>query len=258
MTGSVPRPVISVITATRNVESTIAGLYESLVRQSYKEFEWVVMDGASIDSTPSLLRTMAEVSPWVKFQSKVDFGIYDALNRGIAIASGLYYVVAGADDEFGEDALSQFAMTAKETAADVVLAKVSRSGRIIGGFHPNRAWIGHSKAFLGSHSVGMLFKRELHDRFGRYSPRFPMLADGYFLKLLLRSGKVYFADAGFVAGFFSNAGVSSVSKLQTLTETFQIQMLTERTPLLQTAMFIGKLLYRLPSVLRELSKPESK
>ena len=82
--------------------------------------------------------------------------------------------------------------------------------------------------------------------------RFRLLADGYFLKLLLNSGKVKFVEARFVAGTFAVGGVSSVGKLQTLVETWQIQMLTERFRLVQTALFMGKIIARYPSVLREL------
>ena len=250
--GSVSSPRISVITATRNAAATISALHESLARQTYRNFEWVVADGVSSDSTVDLLRNFAAHSPWMRFFSEPDFGIYHALNKAIARAAGEYYVVAGADDLLDENALSKYVEFAGGGAADVVLARVVRDGRVIGGFHPRKAWIGTARVFAGSHSVGMLIRTALHGRFGFYSRRFPLLADVYFLKVLLRSGLVRFVDADFVAGTFAEGGLTTVNKLQILAENWQIQMLTERSPLLQTALFLGKVATRYGAVRKEL------
>ena len=248
------KPRISVITATRNVEATIAQLHASLAAQTYRNFEWVVVDGVSTDSTVTLLRRFAADSPWLRYLSEPDFGLYDALNKAIRMATGDYYVVAGADDVFAADALSNYAEWSLRGDPDVVLAAVMKQGRLAHGFHPERAWIGHPKAFLGSHSVGMLFKTALHGRFGFYSKRFPLLADGYFLKTLLRSGAVRFVQADFVAGTFGEGGLTGTNKLQILAETWQIQMLTERFPLLQVLLFLGKIMMRYPALKMELRK----
>jgi glycosyltransferase involved in cell wall biosynthesis len=251
------RPLISVITATRNVERTIGCLYESLKRQTFRGFEWMIMDGNSADGTLGLLRKYSAESPWVRFLSNDDFGVYDALNKGIAAARGGYYVVAGADDVFDDSALAHYAEAAQKSGADVVLARVLRAGKVIGGFHPRRAWIGHSKAFPVSHSVGMLFGKHLHESIGWYSKTFPLLADGYFLKLLLNAN-AKFCDANFLAGTFAADGMSSVNKIQTLVETWHIQMLTERLRFFQTCLFLGKLIYKYPAVARELARSSAR
>jgi glycosyltransferase involved in cell wall biosynthesis len=252
MTPSPQAPKISVITATRNAEATLPLLYESLVRQTYSNFEWIVVDGLSRDRTVSLLEGYCTAHRWIRFVSQSDFGVYDAINRGLAMASGEYYVVAGADDTFDAGALAKYAQVVEATSAEVVLAEVIRAGKRMGGFRPQFAWISHAKAFRVSHSVGMLFKKDLHERFGYYSGRFPLLADGYFLGLLLRSGQVNFTDADFTAGTFGTNGMSSGNKLQTLAESFQIQMLTARHPRLQLLLFLGKVLVRHRGVLREI------
>jgi glycosyltransferase involved in cell wall biosynthesis len=252
MTNLATPPIISVITATKNVGDTIGDLYDSLKRQSYERFEWIIVDGESKDSTLEHLRRFSTESSWIKLVSEQDCGIYDAINKGIRSATGQYYVVAGADDRFDDQALKHYSDAAERSNADVILAKVVRAGTVIGGFRPRRAWLGHSKAFRGSHSVGMLFRRNLHATYGMYSARFRLLADGYFLKLLLKAKPVRFEDCDFVAGKFAHYGVSSSSKLQTLVETWQIQMMTERFRLIQTLIFFAKVVVRYPSVIREL------
>jgi glycosyltransferase involved in cell wall biosynthesis len=246
-------PLISVITATRNVAGVIPALYESLSRQTYPNFEWVVADGASSDATVGLLQEFSARSPWLRFSSEPDFGVYHALNKAIAASRGQYYVVAGADDVLDEKGLSQF-VAAAAGGADVVMARVLRNGKVTGGFHPHKAWIGTARVFASSHSVGTLFRTDLHQRFGFYSARFPLLADVFFLKTLLRSGKVRFATADFVAGTFAEGGLTTVNQLQILAENWQIQMLTEPNPLLQTLLFVGKVITRSAAVARELRR----
>jgi glycosyltransferase involved in cell wall biosynthesis len=210
------------------------------------------MDGASEDGTRELLEEMAGRSSWLRMRSEPDTGFYHALNKGLAMARGKYYVVAGADDVFFPDCLASFARIATASDVDVVMARVEKDGHTIGGFHPRRAWLGHASAFRGSHSIGMLLRTALHGRFGAYSMRFPLLADAYFLKQLLNARDIVFQASDFVAGRFGHEGMTSVRKLQTLVEGWQIQMLTERSGAVQTALFLGKLLVRYPAVHAEL------
>lgn len=246
------KPKISVITASRNAATKLAALYESLVEQTYSEFEWVVADGLSNDGTVDLLHQFSCRSPWVRFVSEPDGGIYHAINKAVQLAEGDYYVVAGADDAFANDALAKYAELTSSSDADVVFARVRNGSRVIGGFHPHRAWIGPSRIFRSSHSVGTLFRRNLHDRFGQYSNKFPLLADVYFLKMLFLSRSLRFVDANFIAGTFGDGGATAVSQLQLLAENWQIQMLTEPRPLAQTALFFAKVLVRFPAVARQL------
>lgn len=253
MTAGATGPLVSVVTATRNVAAVLPALYESLGRQSYANFEWVVADGASSDATVGLLQEFAARSPWLRFSSEPDFGVYHALNKAIAASRGQYYVVAGADDVLDEEALSRYAAAAAG-GADVVMALVRRNGKLVGGFHPRRAWIGTARVFASSHSVGTLIRTDLHQRFGFYSARFPLLADVFFLKTLLCSGTVRFASVDFVAGTFAEGGLTTVNQLQILAENWQIQMLTEPHPLLQTLLFCGKVVTRSAALASELRR----
>jgi glycosyltransferase involved in cell wall biosynthesis len=246
------KPRISVITASLNAAGRIGDLYDSLAGQTDPDFEWVIADALSSDGTADMLATWAAHCPWLKFVSEPDGGIYQAINKAIARAAGDYYVVAGADDRFEKEALANYAALAERERADVVFARVHRGDQIIGGFQPRKAWIGPSRVFPSSHSVGTLFRRDLHRRFGWYSSRFPLLADVYFLKTLLRSGGVRFLTADFIAGTFAEGGATTVNQLQLLTENWQVQMLTEPYPILQTALFLGKILTRFPAVSAEL------
>ena len=87
---------ISVITATFNSDKKLPVLIQSLQKQTDKKFEWIVVDGGSKDRTLDLLKEINDLD--YKFISESDFGIYDALNKGIMKASGDFYLVIGSDD----------------------------------------------------------------------------------------------------------------------------------------------------------------
>lgn len=245
---------ISVLTATYNSYPSIKDLAMSIRIQKDELFEWIIVDGGSNDGTVEFLQSFSdEYLGKVQYISEPDFGVYDALNKAIGLAEGEYYIVIGADDIFEKKGIKSFhsAIEAKPNH-DVYLSYVLKDGIRKGGFHKENSWLGHQHVFLGSHSVGMLIKKQLHEDFGLYSNRFPLLADGYFLKKLLKSKNVSFVQLDFTSGSFSTEGISNQGKIQSLAETWQIQLLTEKNILLQTVLFLMKLLLRYAYVKDEL------
>lgn len=96
--------IISVITATYNSAATIGALIAALEAQTDADFEWVLVDGGSCDHTVSLAQEAALQRKAII--SEPDFGIYDALNKGVRRASGEYYLVLGADDTWAREAVA--------------------------------------------------------------------------------------------------------------------------------------------------------
>lgn len=101
-------PKISVITATFNSAQTIQSTLESLKQQSYSHFEHVVVDGLSTDSTLQLIQKLGVGGAVI--DSRSDQGIYDALNRGIGLASGDVIGFLHSDDFYPDsDVLAKIA-----------------------------------------------------------------------------------------------------------------------------------------------------
>jgi glycosyltransferase involved in cell wall biosynthesis len=89
-------PLISIITATFNAAEQLPHTLASLRAQTFRNFEWIVIDGGSTDGTPALLRDAQDMlSYWV---SEPDSGIYDAWNKGCARARGEWLMFLGAGD----------------------------------------------------------------------------------------------------------------------------------------------------------------
>ncbi len=245
------RPPISVITATFNAADQLPGLIDSLRAQSDRDFEWVVVDGASTDATIDLLKASGDiVSNWI---SEPDFGIYDALNNAIRLSTGEYYLVLGADDRLLPDAIAQYRSHATQSGADLVTASIILDGRVSAG-KLGRSWWNGMFAYVSGHSVGTLIRRSLHDRFGYYSRRFPVAADMYFIKTACMSPDIRVHEADFVAGEHGKAGVSSVDKAATFCDCFRVQLETERWKLPQIIIFIAKVIWRVGDLLKPSHK----
>ncbi|MBO6244542.1 MAG: glycosyltransferase [Clostridia bacterium] len=86
---------ISIIMATYNSEKTIEQALNSILSQIYKNIELIIVDGASTDGTIAILE---KYSNKLKFISEPDRGLYDALNKGVNMASGDYVEIIGSDD----------------------------------------------------------------------------------------------------------------------------------------------------------------
>ncbi len=239
---------ISVICATLNCANDLSRLINSLREQTDTSFEFLVMDGGSTDGTWDLIASNRDIV--TSAFSESDHGLYDALNKGIRLSSGEFYLVVGADDILHPTAIASFKQTIRASLADVIIAAVavSSGGKIRRGFRRRNAWLGHA-AMVTSHSVGMLFKKSLHDRFGYYSLRYPTVADGLFIKQVCTAADVNVVAADFVAGEFGVRGLSNRNLGQVLCESWQIQLDTGENPLIQFLLFQYRLLRFLPKLI---------
>ena len=99
---------LSIITATYNSERTLRDTMESILSQTFQNFEYIIVDGASKDATLDIIR---EYEP--RFQGKMryvsepDKGIYDAMNKGFAMATGDVIGILNSDDFFTSDDVLQ-------------------------------------------------------------------------------------------------------------------------------------------------------
>lgn len=92
-------PLISIITITYNAANTIARTMESVKAQTCTDYEHIIIDGASADSTLSIIRQYGPDNRQ-KILSEPDDGLYDAMNKGLARAKGKYVMFLNAGDKF--------------------------------------------------------------------------------------------------------------------------------------------------------------
>jgi len=88
----------SVVTITYNNLEGLLKTSESVLAQTFEDFEWIIIDGGSSDGTVQFLRTFDR--PKISWLSEKDSGIYDAMNKGIKLSNGEYCIFMNAGDSF--------------------------------------------------------------------------------------------------------------------------------------------------------------
>lgn len=126
----IEHPKISIITPTFNSEGTIRATIESVLQQDYNHWEHIIYDGQSTDNTVSIIKVYSHI----KFVSEPDGGVYDAMNKGIKVATGDYLFFMGGDDVFYENStLSQLAESCDGFDFVYGDVKFKKSGQIYSG-----------------------------------------------------------------------------------------------------------------------------
>ncbi len=187
---------ISIITAVCNNHTEIKNAIGSVLSQTYPGIEYIIVDGASTDGTKGIIESYGnKVS---KYIYEKDNGIYDALNKGISIATGDVIGILHSDDIFeNKDVISQVAQTFEKYDADGVygdLIYVSKDSpeKII------RFWKSApfkismiEKGWMPPHTT-LFLKRNLFEKFGNYNTRFKIAADYDFMLRILNKPELKF------------------------------------------------------------------
>lgn len=185
-------PLITIITSTYNAVAHLQDAIKSIREQSFRRFEWIIIDGASTDGTLKILHDNEDViDRWI---SEPDRGIYDAWNKGLALAHGEWILFMGADDELAAPDVLQLAAQKLGNLDDGVhwaygnVRQFGTNGRsqLLG-----EPWAEARKNFTSGMSVphqGVFHRRSLFDRCGWFNPAYRIAGDYALLLRAFRSG----------------------------------------------------------------------
>lgn len=110
---------VSIVTVCFNSGSTIQDTIESVLRQTYSNIEYIIVDGASTDNTMQIVSRYS--TRIAKIISEPDKGIYDAMNKGISLATGDVVGILNSDDFYSyADAVSDIANVFARSSSDIV------------------------------------------------------------------------------------------------------------------------------------------
>lgn len=178
----------SIITVCYNSANTIEETIESVLFQKDIEFEYIIIDGKSIDGTVEIIKKYSNYSNIIKWISETDIGVYDAMNKGIRLATGDIIGIINSDDYFITDKalkkIEECFISGKNI--DSVYADINYIDKIV----PNkivRKWIsGERKPFnTGWHPAHPAFyvKKSVYVKFGLFDLKYKLAAD---FELMLR------------------------------------------------------------------------
>jgi glycosyltransferase involved in cell wall biosynthesis len=197
------KPIFSVITVVRNGAETIPHTIESVFIQDFSNFEYILVDGLSTDGTREYVSKIS--SSRLKFVSERDHGIYDAMNKGIALSSGEWITLINADDALIPNVLTDVSKIIHENPDVEIIYGGLRdmdSNEVIQGIShlelPYRM-IFHPGAFV---------KKSLYEKIGMFDTTYKVAGD-YDFMLRAYNSKANFFDAGFPLALYRGAGYSS-------------------------------------------------
>jgi glycosyltransferase involved in cell wall biosynthesis len=171
---------ISIITVSYNSAKTIETTFMSVLQQTYSNIEYIVIDGGSTDNTLKIAKKYCEII--TVLVSEQDNGLYDAMNKGISLATGDVIGLINSDDLFCDpDALNKVAKVFKKNKnldsvyADLFYVSQRDINKI------SRRWVsGIQRKFkYGWHPAHPTFyiKKSIYDRFGLFDLSFKLAAD---------------------------------------------------------------------------------
>ena len=214
---------ISIITVTKNSENFLEECILSLDKQSYRNYEHIIIDGCSTDNTINIIKKYKnKIAYWV---SEKDEGLYDAMNKGIRKCSGDIIGILNSDDIYYPQALSivskYFNLNKK---LDFLFGSVNKY-KLLHGYNPKK--IKWSFGFYTSHSVGFFIKKKSQLKVGLYNLKYKYSSDyDLFYRMI-----VHFKLKGMatkkeeILGKFRSGGISSrLSYIKYLKENTKIRI----------------------------------
>ena len=176
---------VSIITVTYNSAEYLADCINSVMRQDYDNIEHIIVDGKSTDGTLEVIRNFqGNIAKWM---SETDRGMYDAINKGIKIATGDIIGILNSDDMFAsEDVISEIVNCFQEFQLDAVYgdlvyvqkANTNKVVRLWKGFSYKRYRFNYG--WMPAHPT-FYIRRELIDKFGGYESHYFTAADYEFM-----------------------------------------------------------------------------
>jgi len=198
---------LSIITICYN-EPNLEATCQSIINQTWQDFEWIVIDGGSNPETQAVWDKYKDRIN--KFISEKDKGIYNAMNKGIKLATGKYLNFMNAGDSFYDNQVLRDTFESKKQTADVLYGDYSYSKgtkyQTICKFPPKILKYFWTKAILNHQST--FIKRKLFKKYGLYDEHLKILAD-YDIFLRFYTNNATFEHINRIIALFGYTGISS-------------------------------------------------
>jgi glycosyltransferase involved in cell wall biosynthesis len=218
---------VSIITVVRDNQGTIKNAIDSVLNQTYKNIEYIIIDGASTDGTVEIIQSFE--SKITKFISEPDKGLYDAMNKGINLATGDVVGILNSDDFYiDEFVIEKVVKEFKEKQVDSVYADLvyvnpedlDKTIRYYdsSNFNPKKFAYGWTPA----HPT-FFVKKEAYKKYGLFRTDLKIAADFDILARLLFIHKISYSymrevlvkmRIGGVSTSFSSIWINNIEQLQ--------------------------------------------
>lgn len=213
------KPYFSIITVCYNSAKTIERTIKSVLDQPCDSWEYIIVDGKSTDNTLEIVNAYAKKENRIRVISEPDYGIYDAMNKGIEMAQGTLIGMVNSDDYYEKDALQSIQEAYKGSDYEIVYGMQrnwSADGRIMSiifNHHDfmEQTMICHPTCFI---------TKKLYAEIGMYSLQYKSSSDYDFMIRMHRDNRVVFTPVYKIISNFAYGGMSD--SVEAHLETFKI------------------------------------
>lgn len=213
------KPYFSIITVCYNSAKTIERTIKSVLDQPCDRWEYIIVDGKSTDNTLEIVNAYAKKENRIRVISEPDYGIYDAMNKGIEMAQGTLIGMVNSDDYYEKDALQSIQEAYKGSDYEIVYGMQrnwSADGRIMSiifNHHDfmEQTMICHPTCFI---------TKKLYAEIGMYSLQYKSSSDYDFMIRMHRDNRVVFTPVYKIISNFAYGGMSD--SVEAHLETFKI------------------------------------
>lgn len=247
------KPLITYITVVYNRRNTIERCTNSIWNQMYDNIEYIIIDGGSSDGTLEYIQANADSIDY--FISQKDNGTYDAMNKGISLASGRYICFMNSDDRCTLDAASVVSAVSNQTSAELIggLLKIVRTDNQVINTQNQPRFVIKKNAirYLKFYHQALYSSRLAFETVGYLDTDYPISADEKWTVDCVNAGLKTVAIENILAYFYLG-GASDVQRAQLIDD--HARILCSYFPFLSynTAKSIFLVLRRQPSITRPL------
>ena len=215
---------LTIVTINRNNATGLEKTLQSVVAQTLKEFEYIIIDGASTDGSVEVIKKYEPCFAHLKWVSEPDSGIYNAMNKGLHMASGEYIQILNSGDCLAADDLTERMLMALEKANNPSvlygnMVKCFPDGRRL----TDKCFAGQEITMMGmftgtlNHDPAYI-RRELFEKYGYYDENLKIVSDWkwYLQAIILGGEQPQYVDRDVT--LFDMEGISETNKELTQTE----------------------------------------
>ncbi len=247
---------ISIITVCRNAEKHFEAAIQSVVAQTYGDIEYIVVDGASSDRTLDIAQRYSTHID--RLISEPDDGIYQAMNKGIQVATGDYLYFLNSDDYLKDEAVIQDVVTfiQCQSKCDFLYGNLEvRRGKQPLEIKVPKPPEAIAEALMlyaeGPQHPASFFKRELFSIVGLFDETYRISADYEWFLRMLEQGAIAMHYIPRTISSFSNQGLSGTAQSLSLKEVFRAQ---ETVALYQTKSWLNRRISLLQEMVIDLNE----
>ena len=242
---------ISIISVVKNNDKYIRRCIESIQNQSFKNIQHIIIDGNSSDNTLSIINEYKDKISIIVTEE--DDGIWDAMNKGINLATGDIIGFLNADDFYYENALETVDKYFENNEIDFLFGSVQKY-KLLHGFRPSI--IKWSFGFYTSHSVGFFIKTQKHREIGYYNKKYLSADLDFFYKMIVDSKlKGISTKKSEILGKFEKGGFSSkINYIDHLFDLNRIRLDNNQSWIFVNILFILKIVKKPIKFLTSLAK----